>query len=227
MSVPLSETPSTSALPARAVAQESLLPQIFRVAWLSVGVGIALEILLLVLAAFSGTAGESGKPALAELAQKISWSFLVCVGLAFGTAAKKLREAVMGGFGFLAAPLAFIAAKAVHKGVGQALGTIAPGVPFTFPLLIAAVKALEYGALGALLGYASARNKSLAFHVAAGIATGVTFGVLLIWAGARAQDGPTSAVDLASRGINEILFPLGCSLVIYAGEAFGRRMQGA
>lgn len=223
------ETASASAVvPAAAppaADHDSFLPQVLRVAWLSIGLGIALEVLLLALAAFTGTAGESGKPALAELAQKISWSFLVCVGLAFGTAARKIREVVMGGLGFLVAPLAFVAAKAIHKGLGQALGTIAPGAPLTFPLLIAGIKALEYGALGALLGYASQRDKSLTFHATAGIATGLTFGVVLIWAGVRSQAGPVGAVDLASRGINEILFPLGCSLVVYASEAFGRRYR--
>lgn len=223
----MSESATAAVIPEKASAPDSILPQVVRVAWLSIGLGISFEILLLVLAAFTGTAGESGRPALADLAQKVSWSFLVCVGLAFGTAARKIREVVMGGLGFLAAPLAFVAAKAIHKGLGQALGTIAPGAPFTFPLLIAGLKALEYGALGALLGYASQRNKSLAFHAAAGIATGLTFGVLLVWAGVRSQAGPVGAVDLVGRVINEILFPLGCSLVIYASEAFGRRMKGA
>ncbi len=224
----MSETASAvAAAPPPAAAHDSFLPQVLRVAWLSIGLGITFEVLLLVVAAFSGTAGESAKPAVADLAQKISWSFLVCVGLAFGTAARKIREVVMGGLGFLAAPLAFVAAKAIHKALGQALGTIAPGAPLTFPLLIAGLKALEYGALGALLGYASQRNKSLAFHAGAGIATGLTFGTLLIWTGVRAQPGPVGAIDLASRGINEILFPLGCSLVIYASEAFGRRMKAA
>ena len=223
----MSESATAAVIPEKASAPDSILPQVVRVAWLSIGLGISFEILLLVLAAFTGTAGESGRPALADLAQKVSWSFLVCVGLAFGTAARKIREVVMGGLGFLAAPLAFVAAKAIHKGLGQALGTIAPGAPFTFPLLIAGLKALEYGALGALLGYASQRHKSLAFHAAAGIATGLTFGVLLVWAGVRSQAGPVGPVDLVGRGINEILFPLGCSLVIYASEAFGRRMKGA
>lgn len=221
----MSDTASVAAIPERVPTQDSFLPQILQVAWMSIGLGIAFEVLLLVLAAFSGTAGDSAKPAVADLAQKISWSFLVCVGLAFGTAAGKIREAVMGALGFFAAPLAFVAAKAIHKGLGQALGTIAPGAPFTFPLLIAGIKALEYGVLGALLGHASQHNKSLAFHVGSGIATGLTFGVLLIWAGVRSQPGPVGAVDLASRGINEILFPLGCSLVIYASGAFGRRYR--
>ncbi len=53
---------------------ESILPKIFRVAWMSIGLGIFLEILLLMLAAFSGTQGDSPRPMLADLAQKVSWS---------------------------------------------------------------------------------------------------------------------------------------------------------
>ncbi len=221
------ETAPTVAARKGAPAQESLPAQVLRVAWLAICLGIALEVALLMLAAFTGTAGDSGKPALADLAQKISWSFLVCVGLAFGTTARKLREAVMGGLGFFAAPLAFVAAKAAHKGLGQALGTIAPGSPFTVPLLLAGLKAVEYAILGALLGHASRHNKSLGFHIAVGLGVGATLGVLLIWVAVRNQAGPIGAVDLASRGINEILFPLGCSLVIYASEAMGRRLKGA
>ncbi len=207
-------------------APNPFLHQVLKVAWLSIGLGIAFEILLLVLAALTGTAGDSGKPALADLAQKVSWSFLVCVGLAFGTAVKKMREAAMGAFGLFAAPLAFIGAKAVHKSLGQALGTIAPGATLVVPLLIAGLKGLEYGVLGALLGYATQRGKSLGFHIATGLAIGLTFGTLLIWAGVRSAPAPVGAVDLIGRGINEILFPLGCSMVIYASEVFARRFRG-
>ncbi len=221
------ETPPPPAAPPSAPTQDSLLPQIFRVAWLSIGLGITLEVLLLMLGAFTGTAGDSAKPAVAELAQKISWSFLVCVGLAFGTAARRLREAAMGSLGLLAAPLAFIAAKATHKGLAQALGLMAPGTPFSVPLLVAGLKALEYGALGTLLGYASRTGRSLAFHATVGLATGLTFGSLLIWTTLRNVAGPVNPIDLAGRGINEVLFPLGCSLVIFAADALGRRVKAS
>jgi hypothetical protein len=31
-------------------------------------------------------------------------------------------------------------------------------------------------------------------------------------------------VSLLARGINEVLFPVGCSLVLYASEAVGKRL---
>lgn len=69
------------------VSGGDLWKKVLRVAWLSVGLGIVLEILLLVLAAFTDTGGASPKPFISDLAQKISWSFIVCIGLALGLAA--------------------------------------------------------------------------------------------------------------------------------------------
>ena len=33
-------------------------------------------------------------------------------------------------------------------------------------------------------------------------------------------------VDLAAKGINEVIFPVGCSLVLYVAEAMGKRLPG-
>src|SRR6185295_11029476 len=122
MPEPVTAAPPMSPTLAATGPSEPLWPKVLRAAWLAIGLGILLEVLVLMLAAFTGTAGESGRPALADLAQRVSWSFLVCVGLAFGAAIKKVREIAMGGIGLFAAPAAFAAAKAVHKGLGQALG---------------------------------------------------------------------------------------------------------
>ncbi len=54
---------------------------LLRVAWLSIILGVAMEILLLVVAVGFGTA-ESAPPFVADLVQKTSWSTLVCMGLA-------------------------------------------------------------------------------------------------------------------------------------------------
>src|SRR3712207_5242448 len=91
--VPLPQDPS----PARtAAAGGELWRKILRVAWLSILLGIVLEVLLLVLAAYTGTGGTTPKPFISDLAQKVSWSFIVCVGLAFGSTASKARSGVMG-----------------------------------------------------------------------------------------------------------------------------------
>ena len=192
---------------------------VLRAAWLAIGLGILLEVLVLMLAAFTGTAGESGRPALADLAQKVSWSFLVCIGLAFGAAIKKVREIAMGGIGLFAAPAAFAAAKAIHKGLGQALGVVAPGSPLSIPLLIAVLKGIEYAVLGAALGRLTNRGRGLGSHAGAGLAVGLTFGLVLTWATGHLSATPSSPIGLAGNGINEVLFPVGCALVIYASEA--------
>lgn len=210
------------ASPAPAAGSE-LWRKVLRVAWLSIGLGILLEILLLVLAAFAGTAGSSPKPFISDLFQKVSWSFIVCVGLAFGTTASKARAGVMGFLGLISAPLGFSIARAVHKGVGQALGVAATGG--AFPFLIAIVKGIEYGVLGAALGWLTRRGgTSLGVHLGTGAAIGLTFGTAIVALLVRSAATPPTLVDLAARGINEVLFPVGCSLVLYAADAMGKRL---
>ncbi|HEX9941000.1 MAG TPA: hypothetical protein VGG03_03205 [Thermoanaerobaculia bacterium] len=212
--------------PARAGASGGeLWRKVLRVAWLSILLGLALEVLLLVLAAYTGTGGSSPKPFLSDLAQKISWSFIVCVGLAFGTTAGKARPGVMGVLGLISAPVAFNVARGVHKGVNEALNVVAAAAGAS-PSLLAALKAVEYGFLGAALGSLTRRERgaSLGVHAATGAAVGLTFGTAIVALLARAAAKPMGPVDLAARGINEVLFPVGCSLVLYAAEALGKRL---
>jgi hypothetical protein len=210
--------------PAAAASTGDLMRTVLRVAWLSIGLGMALEVLVLTVAAYTGTQGSSPKPFVADLAHKVSWSFLVCVGLAFGTAAGKARSAVMGFLGLISAPVAFTAAKSLHKGVAAAMGLAGTVAAGPSPLLIALLKAMEYGFLGAALGrLGKGARGALGSYVALGILTGLVFGGTIIGvtvaAGAKAD-----LVSLLSRGINEVLFPLGCSLVLYAADAIGKRL---
>ena len=63
---------------------------LLHVGWLAVLLGLVMEVILVVLAAGFGTL-KGANPILADLVQKVSWSVVVCVGLAFGTTAKKAR----------------------------------------------------------------------------------------------------------------------------------------
>lgn len=214
-----------AAAPAAAVSSTSdLMRTALRVAWLSIGLGMALEVLVLTVAAYAGTQGSSPKPFVADLAQKVSWSFLVCVGLAFGTAAEKARSAVMGFLGLISAPVAFTAAELLHKGVSAVMGLAGTVAAGPSPLLLALLKAIEFGFLGAALGrLGKGARASLGSYVGLGILTGLVFGGTILGvtvaAGAKAD-----LVSLLSRGINEVLFPLGCSLVLYAADAIGKRL---
>ena len=212
----------TKAGPAEAVP--SLRATLLRVAWLSILLGFAMEALLLLVVA--GLASPPGlKPIVADLVQKVSWSVFVCVGLAIGTAASKARVQVMGVLGLLGGPLAFNTARFLHKSASHALAVAGPaagGVPL---FLLGLLKGAEYGSLGATLGWVGRRPwGGAAAHIAAGLAVGLIFGGAVLVLTAKAATTPLSPAALLVRGVNEVLFPIGCSLVLFAAEALGKRV---
>ncbi len=207
--------PAAAPSTARALWQKALT-----VAWMSILLGVSIELLLLLGAAL--TAKFPARAAIvADLSQKISWAVFVCVGLALGTAAAKARPAVMGLLGLVSAPLAFVGAKAVHKGALQALGMIGPaaGGP---AMLIAGLKAAEYATLGVVLGHFGRKGHGLKTYLLCGLAAGLTFGVAIILALGKGSTS-LSAATLVSRSINEVLFPMGCSLVLYAADVVAKQ----
>lgn len=85
--------------------------------------------------------------------------------------------------------------------------------------MFAGIKAIEYGWLGMLLGRIGQRlNAGAATYGGAGLATGAIFGgwvVSLLY--------PLALPAMIARGVNEVLFPVGCALVIYVADAIDRR----
>ncbi len=218
---------STAAPPSGASASVAALrPKVLRAAWTSIALGLLVELLLLAAATLGGGLLGAG-PVVAELAQKVTWSVLVCVGIAFGTAAGKARGPVMGLLGLASAPLAFNVAKAVHKGVASALSTAAMVAPGPAPILLALLKSVEYGFLGAAVGWVGRRpGANLAAYAGAGAAIGLTLGTLTLLVMSHDDGATTPAATLLARGINEILFPVGCSLVLYAADRVGKQAAG-
>lgn len=211
--------PAANAAPAAAPLWRKLL----RVGWMSVALGFTIEILLLVLATTRGIPKLA--PTVADLAQKVSWATIVCVGLAVGNTAGKRRSDRMGLLGLISAPLGFHVARAAHKGVGQALGLVASGAGSTFA--IAGLKAIEYGILGATVGGLGNRGgrPNLRVHLLTGAVVGLIFGGAIIAVLTRAAPQAPTAVDLAAKAINELLFPVGCSFVLWAAEALGGKIK--
>lgn len=218
------EQTQSVALDPPVAAPKALVPQVLRVAWLSICLGLALEVVLLVLAAFTGTAGDTPKPFVSDLAQKVSWSFIVCVGLAFGTTAGKAREGIMGLLGLISAPAGFTAARAVHKAVNGALGVAGKTMAPNLVLLVGGLKGLQYALFGVVLAWITKRAFGLKAYVAAGLAFGLTFGLAIVTATVRASAAAVPAVDIAARCLNEVLFPVGCALVLYASGALAKRL---
>ena len=196
-----------------------------RVAWLAILLGLALEGLLLVLgASFGHLLGL--RSMVARLIQNVSWSVFVCVGLALGTTiakATKARAAATGLLGLFSAPLAFEVARVFHKGTLEALGASGGGDDLS-PLLTAVIKGLEYGCLGLAVGWVGSRPwGGVVAHVAVGLAVGLVFGGTILSLTLLSTPQLPSA-DILSLGVNELLFPVGCSVVLFSAGALGKRI---
>jgi hypothetical protein len=223
---PVPAVPAVVALGATSAAGGELVRKVLKVAWLSIALGLVLEVILLVVVAYAGAAGNSPKPFLADLVQKVSWSFIVCVGVAFGSTAGKLRPIAMGVLGLLSAPAAFNVARSLHKGVKDALGIAGPAAAGASPFLIGTLKGVEYAVLGAVIGRIGQRwGGRLGAYAGAGIAVGLVFGGAILAVMIGSAPAPLPTAELVSRGLNELIFPLGCSLVIYAADVLGKRLN--
>ncbi len=196
---------------------------LLRVAWLAILLGLAMEGLLVLLGTgFGDLLGL--KPIVAGLVKNVSWSVFVCVGLALGTTLSKLRVPAMGLLGVLAAPLAFEVSRVLHKGTLEALAVSGGGGDDLSPLLVAVIKGLEYGCLGIAVAWLGQRPWGGAVaHMAAGLLVGLVFGGLVVSLLLGSSPQPPAA-DLVSRGMNEVLFPVGCSLALYSAGALGERI---
>jgi hypothetical protein len=199
---------------------------LLRVAWLAIVLGLLLQLALLLVATGFGTA-PSSRTLLAETFKTVSWSLLVCVGVALGRVAAKGRVPLEGVTGLLAAPLALTAANAVQKGVAEAVD--AAGTPAgPAPLWILALKAAEYACLGLALGWVGRRARGSALgHMAAGLMTGVVFGGVFLALVVQSAPIPLSTPPLLAKGVNELLFPIGCALVVFIADVLGRRAAAA
>lgn len=196
---------------------------IFKAAWLAIALGFAIEGLILAAVGIAG--GDlAAKPFTADVVQKISWSFIVCVALALARTASRAHLGLMGIAGLLAAPAGFAIARGLHKGAAHALGLVAASATVPSPVLVATVKGVEYALLGLAIGWIARKSwGGVGAHVAVGAAAGVLFGVPLMVLTIQAL--PELALPaIAARATNELLFPVGCALVLYASDTLGKRL---
>ena len=200
-----------------------LAQTLLHIAWLSILLGLALEIIMLVIAANANKL-PGIEPIIADVVQKISWSGLVCTGLAFGKAASSANPTWMAFAGLLSAPTALAVARALHKSTTQALKVAEAGAAAAaFPFFIAGLKGVEYAALGLLLGWIGKRASSgLAAHTWSGLLIGAVFGTTI--AAASTADG-FETMKIIPPLVNEVLFPVGCSLAIYAADVIGKHTR--
>lgn len=196
--------------------------RILTAVWMAIALGVLLQLVIL-LAKTAAGAPWPGLKWLPDLLNGVTWAVFVCGGVVLGTLASRARTTAMGLLGLISAPIGFSLAKGLQRGLQSMLD--APVEQIT-PALFAlcAVKAVEYACLGAALGWLLGRGWCRARHfVLAGAAAGLTFGMLNVWITAAVAKAKPPAVIGAA--INELLFPIGCAMVIYLAAAAAKQLS--
>jgi hypothetical protein len=198
---------------------------VLHVCWLSIVLGLAIQISLLIASVAFGRVPKLN-PLIVDLAQRVSWSTIVCASISVAMVASKLPASFVGLAGLLSASVGFKIARAVQKGVGAALGAAPLASKGPSPLVLGIIKAVEYGCLAAILAWMVKRkSKGAAAHAAIGLMLGVFFGAIVLGYTYWTNFKLFSAADVVSRGLNEVLFPVGCSLVLFASEVWAKQWK--
>lgn len=203
------------------------LKRVVMVAWLAIALGFAMEALIL-----AGRLAAGSHPAttqvLIELAQGVTWSFFVCAGVSLGTAIAKVRPSLGGLIAAISAPLAMVIAKGSQKVMVSALD--AATKPATLSLTtLGLLRAIEYCLLGWVLASLASKDEPRLLHFAlTGALIGAVFGggITILTIETAAANGVALELPRAiTTGLNEIVFPIGCSVVVYIALQVGRHMK--
>ena len=199
------------------------------IAWLAIGLGLAMQALILIGQLAGGAAVPDWTIVLASVFQGVSWSLIVCLGVGIGTMVMRAPIVLKGLFGFASAPLGLGTARGVQRGMNELAG--GPDEPFfTLAVIaIALIKAVEYGFLTIMLArYIRRGEERLRTYLALGAGTGLIFGGVVVaasWHLTNSAGAALAAAALIGLVINEFLFPIGCAMVIYAIQFIGRHVR--
>lgn len=177
---------------------------LLRLAGLAAGLGLFMEILLVVGGQTNFTAWS--------LAGNGLWPFLVCLGVGVGQVLTSGSPPRAGAFALVTAPAAFLFAQVLQKWLAVVLNNDYPGGYITGPLLLETVlRTVEYVVLAGALAWVARQpwGKWLA-HLALGLVLGALFGVVI-----ALLLPPDSLLGWV---VEELVFPAGCSLIVFVSE---------
>jgi hypothetical protein len=197
---------------------------VLRVVGFSLLLAVVLEALLIVVAVTTGSPG-GGVPFLVDLAGKVPWAVFTCTGIWLGLELGAGRPLLGALAGLIAAPLASLLLRAVAEGFHALALTGVPSGPS--PLTVAAIKGVEYACLGGLIGLLGRRTwVAFGHHAAAGLAVAIPFGGALLVLSASSSPEPLGLGTVLAWGVNELLFPVGCALVLFSAARVEREHDG-
>jgi hypothetical protein len=191
---------------------------ILNVAWLAILLGIGVQMLVFAVRLAAGSQFVAAA-LLSNLAQGVTWGVIVCVGVAIGVTVERSRALLGGLLGAISGPLGWGIAKSAQRTVQALLGTDVDQFTDFFFLLVA-VKGVEYLLLGTAVGRLGERPRATwRDYALPGLVVGVVFSAgvtaLTLWH-ANAIGKPMALAALLGLVVSELVFPIGCSLVIYA-----------
>lgn len=195
---------STTAAPAWRLA--------LRVAVASVALGGLIQAAVFALAAVAESMAGA-RPTLATALAFLGWSSVACVVVTYARVALRASARGMAAAGASAAILGVAASLAITWAVAAAMAG-APATGAGAALLSGAWKAVEYGALGAVVVLLGRARRGALAHAGVGLAWGVAFGGAFL-ALVHALVAPLDAGGFASRAVTETLFPIGCALILW------------
>ena len=190
---------------------------------MTIALGIIIQIVQFVLATVLDK-DSSIKIFIADFSNKLAWTYVVCASIALAAAITK-NSAKTGLAGLVAAPVGLYLATIVHKAVLKelAVSTVAEGGAFVLVPVI--IKAIEYAILGIVFAYLRKNQKSLFQFMFTGFAAGVFFGTCQVVYKFSGLLQPLSIANILSMGLNELIIPVGCSIIIFASEILSKRVK--
>jgi len=210
--------PDTAELALRRVATAALL---------AILLGFLMQALILGAKLMTG-GSLPGLALFLDIAQGVTWSFLVCAGVSVATALTQGRVILAACLAALFAPIALALAKSAQKVMAHLIGAVSePGVLSLTTIGI--FRAVEYGILGLVLAVLVQRKEARAWPylgtgAAVGLLVGGSFVGLSLHAAAAAGAEPATS-QIAAMIVNEVFFPIGCALVIFISQWVGRSLK--
>jgi hypothetical protein len=185
-----------------------------RVAALSVALAALLELLQLSTLIMIGE--PFGRAELIrDLLLKVPWAAIVCVSFWIGLVLGRGRASIAAFVVLVSAPLASLVAHALAE-TGRSYELSATHEMLISPYIVAALKGGSYVALAVLVVWLRARTRATAWHyAAAGLMIGVFFGGTLLALEMVAAMHPVTTSVLVAWAVNEVLFPIGCALILF------------
>lgn len=183
-----------------------------RVTALSLALGAIIQLAVFGIAALAESLAGA-RPSIATVLAFLGWSSMACVVITYARVALRAGTRGMAAAGAGAGMLGVVASLAITWAIAAAMAA-PPAVGAAGVLVSGAWKAVEYGALGAVVVAMGRRRQGVLAHAAVGLVWGIVFGGAFL-AVVHVLISPLGTAALASRATTELLFPIGCAVLLW------------